>query len=273
MHRLAQPAVIAALLTPFDEKGRVELEALREHVERLVDEGVDGVMPCGTTGEGPLLDDDEVASVTAAAVEAVGGRVPVLAHVGRPGTARTIRLARRALASGAAAVSAVVPYYYALEDAQVVGHYRALIEAAYGDAVYAYTIPARTGNELSVAAARTLAGDGLAGVKDSTKSLDRHREYLGLGIAVLMGSDGMVFEALAAGAAGCVSALANVRPDLLVRLKRASVEGRVDEAQAAQEELSSLRGALAQAPPLVGLKQAVGETLPGYPAAVRAPLG
>ena len=83
----------------------------------------------------------------------------------------------------------------------------------------------------------------------------------------------MVFEALAAGAAGCVSALANVRPDLLVRLKEAVLEGRVDEARAAQEELSSLRRALAQAPPLVGLKEAVGETLPAYPASVRAPLG
>ena len=273
MHRLAQPAVIAALLTPFDEEGRVELEVLREHVERLVDEGVDGVMPCGTTGEGPLLDDDEIASVTAAAVEAAGERVPVLAHVGRPDTAGTIRLTRRALGSGAAAVSAVVPYYYALGDAQVVGHYRAVIDAADGNAVYAYTIPACTGNELSVEAVRILARDGLAGVKDSTKSLDRHREYLGLGIAVLMGSDGMVFEALAAGAAGCVSALANVRPDLLVRLKEAVLEGRVDEARAAQEELSSLRRALAQAPPLVGLKEAVAETLPAYPASVRAPLG
>ena len=76
-------------------------------------------MPGGTTGESALLSDDEVAGVVRATVEAAGGRVPVLAHVGRPGTAPTLALARRALDDGAAAVAAVVPYYYAATDDQV----------------------------------------------------------------------------------------------------------------------------------------------------------
>ena len=247
--------------------------ALREHVAFLVDAGVDALMPCGTTGEGPLLEEDEAATVVEAAVAAAGGRVPVLAHVGRASTGATVRLARRAIGSGAAAVSAVVPYYYALEDEQVLAHYRALLDAAGTTPALAYNIPARTGNDLRPDAVRTLAADGLAGIKDSTKSLDRHREYLRLGgpsFAVFMGSDSMVADALRAGAAGCVSALANVRPDLLVRLARAAPQA---EADALQAELSALRAKLSQGPALVGLKRALSEQLAGYPSALRPPLG
>lgn len=273
MSTLAPRAVVVALLTPFDEDGGLAPAPLREHVEFLVAAGVDALMPCGTTGEGPLLDEEEICSVVAAVVDAAEGRIPVLAHVGRPDTAATARLARRALAAGAAAVSAVVPYYYALEDAQIVAHYRALIDAADGRPAYAYTIPARTGNDLSVDAVRELGRDGLAGVKDSTKSLERHRDYLRAGLAVFMGSDGMVAEALAAGAAGCVSALANVRPDLLLRLKDAAAAGRHDEASAAQEEVSTLRAELSRGRALVGLKAAAADRFPGYPSALRGPLG
>ena len=264
---------MVALLTPFRTDGHPDAAALREHVEYLIEKDVDGLMACGTTGEGPLLSEVDVRSVVATVVEAARGRVPVLAHVGRPDTLGTIRLARGALADGADGVSAVVPYYYALDDAQVVSHYRALIDAADGSPAYAYTIPARTGNELSVPAARALAGDGLAGVKDSTKSFDRHREYLETGLAVFMGSDGMVAPAFAAGAAGCVSALANVRPDLLVRLKRAAAAGRDEEASGAQDGVSRLRAEVARGGGLAALKREVAARVSGYPSALRAPLG
>jgi dihydrodipicolinate synthase/N-acetylneuraminate lyase len=264
---------VVALLTPFGRDGHPDAAALRAHVEYLIEEGVDGLMPCGTTGEGPLLSEAEVASVVATVVEAARGRVPVLAHVGRPDTAGTVRLARRTLADGADGVSAVVPYYYALEDAQIVAHYRALIDVADATPAYAYTIPSRTGNELSLEAARSLARDGLAGIKDSTKSFERHRDFLGTGLAVLMGSDGLVAQALKAGAAGCVSAVANVRPDVLVRLKEAAAAGREDEASAAQEEVSALRAELSRGRPLVGLKRAAAERLSGYRSSARAPLG
>src|SRR5207253_8042916 len=129
---------------------------------------------------------DEVVRIVAATVRASAGRVPVQAHVGRPSTPATVELARRALAEGAAAVSAVVPYYYALGEQEVVSHYRALV-AAVDAPVYAYTIPARTGNELPPSAVRELGAEGLAGVKDSTKSLDRLREYVECEVEVLVG--------------------------------------------------------------------------------------
>ena len=271
---------VAALFTPFGEDGRVDRDALDAHVRFLFEHRMDAVMPCGTTGEGALLEEDEVAEVVEATVRAAEQRT-VIAHVGRPGTDATIRLGRRAVNAGATAISAVTPYYYPLTHEQALRHYRSLLEAFSDTPVFAYTIPERTGNELQRETLEALAEEGLAGLKDSTKSFERHLEYLaatkGQDVRVLMGSDGMVLQALRAGAAGSVSALANVRPDLLIQLKRSFLEGREDDSERVQGEIAELRASLSQGPALAALKKAVSERLAGmgvrYPSALRAPLG
>lgn len=253
------PQVIVALLTPFSPDGSLDGDALAEHVDFLVEAGVDGLMPCGTTGEGPLLELEEIDEVIRATIEAAGGRLPVIAHVGRPGTEATARLLKQALASGAAAVAAVTPYYYVPTGAEVIEHYRRLISAAQGSPVYAYVIPGRTQVDLPPDALRTLGEDGLAGVKDSTKSWERHLEYLECGVEVFVGTDGFVVESFRAGSTGCVSALANVRPDLLCAAR---------DGAGVQAEISALREQL----PFSRLKAAVSDRIPGYPATSRAPL-
>lgn len=277
-------SIMAALLTPFDDRGGVDNEALRAHVDHLVSEGVDGIMPCGTSGEGPLLDEDEVAAVIGTVVEGAAGRVPVLAHVGRAATRETVRLGRKATDAGANALVACMPYYYALDERQVVNHYTTLM-ASTDVQVYAYTIPSRTGNDLSPGAVRVLAGEGLAGLKDSTKSFERHLEYLEIArgaadpdpFAVFMGSDAMLLDALQAGAAGSVSALANLRPDLLSSLKRAFLEDDQVQAKSLQEEIARLRAEVSRGPALMALKVAVARRLSAkgiaYSARLRAPLG
>jgi dihydrodipicolinate synthase/N-acetylneuraminate lyase len=277
-------SILTALLTPFDDRGEVDHGALRAHVELLISEGVDGIMPCGTTGEGPLLDSDEAAAVIGTVVGAAGDRVPVLAHIGRAATRETVRLGQRATHAGAAALTACVPYYYALDERQVVHHYKALMASA-STPVYAYTIPSRTGNDLSSDAVRELAGEGLAGLKDSTKSFERHLEYLDVGraglgpekFAVFMGSDTMVLDALEAGAAGSVTALANLRPDLLISLKRAFIDDNKMKAKSLQEEITRVRAEVSGGPALSGLKAAVAHRLSdkgiAYPPGLRAPLG
>src|SRR3954466_9666877 len=216
---LPRPAVVVALLTPYERGGGgVDEGALRAHVDWLVEAGVDGLMPCGTTGEGPLLSDAEVAGVVRATVAAADGRMPVLAHGGRPGTATTLALARGAVADGAAAVAAVVPYYYAAGDDAVRAHYAALLDGV--DApVYAYTIPSHTHRELEPALLERLIGDGLAGLKDSTKSAKRHRQYtaavaaVGAPFALFTGTATLAHEAILGGSAGAVLALANLHPE------------------------------------------------------------
>ena len=218
---------------------------------------MDGVLVAGTTGEGPLLGDDEVVEV----VSAVAGETRVLAHVGRPSTAATVALARRALGAGADEVSVVVPYYYELGDEQLLAHFAAVAPAL------AYVIPARTVNDVSASLLDRLADVGVVGVKDSTKSLDRHEEYLELargrpGFRVYMGSDGLAAAALERGATGLISAVANARPELVVALR--------DGKREVEPELLAVR---AEAGDLAGLKRLVAERIDGYPVAVRAPLG
>ena len=277
-------SIVTALLTPFDEDREIDHDALREHVDDLISDGVDGIMPCGTSGEGPLLSETEAAAVIRTVVEAAAGRVPVLAHVGRAATRETVRLGGKATDAGATALTACVPYYYALEERQIVDHYTTLM-ASTKTPVYAYTIPSRTGNELSSDAVRALATAGLAGIKDSTKSFEQHLEYLEVaravadsdGFAVFMGSDTMVLDAFEAGAAGSVTALANLRPDLLASLKKAFIAGEKAEAKTLQQEITRVRSEVSGGPALSGLKAAVACRLSAkgiaYPAGLRAPLG
>jgi 4-hydroxy-tetrahydrodipicolinate synthase len=272
------PVVIPALLTPFDEGGGIDRAALRAHVEFVLEGGVGGLMPCGTTGETALLDDDEVIEVVAGVVEAVGGRVPVVAHVGRPGTRATQRLIERAVEVGADGVAAIVPYYYSLEDAQIVAHYRALIDTVQETPLFAYTFPARTGNDLSPAALTALADDGLAGLKDSTGDAARHAEYLEAApdIDIFVGSPSLLLGSLRAGSRGSVAALANLRPDLIVQLVDAFRNDDDEEAARLQQEIVDLEREVRAGPTLVGLKRAVAEAMAKrgepYPVVPRRPL-
>lgn len=258
---VSRPEIVVALLTPFASRGDVDQGALDAHLEFLLQSGVDAVMPAGTTGEGPLLDDAELIALVSRIVAKTEGRLRVVAHIGRPATAATAELVRQALHElHADAASAVVPYYYALSDDEVLRHFQALLAAADGGDLYAYTIPARTGNELSADVVRRLGADGLKGVKDSTKSWQRHLDYLECGVDVLIGTDSLAVDSIRAGSAGCVSALANVRPDLLCRAR----DG--DDVQA---EISELRARL----PFAALKRELAGLIPGYPTGYRAPLG
>ena len=178
--------ICVALLTPFTTSGDVALDALEMHTEFLIAEGVTSLMPSGTTGEGMLLEPREAVEIVRCVARVARGRANVLAHVGRASTRETVAVAQRVQEMSVAAVSAVVPYYYRYSDAQIRDHYLALLGSVTVP-VYAYTIPDRTGNTLTCSVVRELAAAGLKGVKDSSKSLAVHREYLGVGIRCVDG--------------------------------------------------------------------------------------
>ena len=277
--RLAPAAVIPALLTPYDADGAVDRDALRAHVGWLVDQGVDGIMPCGTTGETAFLSDDEVVEVVEAVVAGAAGRVPVIAHVGRPSTRATARLIAAAVDLGAAGVSAIVPYYYAFGEREIVAHFRALLRAAGDTPLYAYSFPARTGNAFSPEAFGALVADGLAGMKDSTSDDALHEAYLAAApeAEVFVGSPSHLLHALRAGSRGGVAALANLRPELVLALAAAWRDGDDAEAERLQEEVRAAERALASDHALAALKRGVAELIAErgghYPAALRSPLG
>jgi len=273
------PAVLPALLTPFDERGEPDAAALREHVEFVIEGGVHGIMPCGTTGETALLEPDEVIAVVTAVVEAAAGRVPVVAHVGRPSTKATARLIERAVDAGAAGVSAIVPYYYAFDDQAIVAHFRALLEVAGDTPLLAYEFPDRTGNRLSAEAFGTLVGVGLGGLKDSTGSVEIHQAFLAAApdAQVFIGSPSLMLGSLRGGSRGCVAALANLHPALIVALADAWRAGDDEEAERLQAEIVEIEADVRAGRPLVGLKTAVAEAMSArgarYPSALRSPLG
>jgi dihydrodipicolinate synthase/N-acetylneuraminate lyase len=280
--RLHAPAIVPALLTPYDADGAVDRVALRAHVEWLVERGIDGLMPCGSTGETAMLSDDDVIEVVETSVAAAGGRIPVIAHVGRPATRATIDLGRRALDAGADAISAVVPYYQPLSSEHVLGHYRALMGELGAERVLAYWIPTHSNNELGAEQLGVLAAEGLAGFKDSTKSAERHEAYAAAvkaagrdDFALLVGSGKLLLRSARAGSAGAVLAVANLHPELCGRLRDAIREGDDEAAEVLQGELTRAEEATAFIP---DLKREVAERMRTeagveYGPALRAPFG
>lgn len=274
--------VHVALLTPAGPAGGLDETALAGHVSWLAEAGVDALFVAGTTGEGPLLEDVDVARAVTCAVAAAGDGVRVVAQVGRPATAATIRLARMAVDAGASAVAAVVPYFFALDDDQLLRHFASVSEALAPVPLIVYNIPARTGNDVTAGLLDRLFGHGVAGLKDSTKSFERHLKYLEVaarhdGRHIYMGSDSLALDALQSGASGVTSAVANVMPELVVGLRDAVAAGELEKARKLQGEISALRAETQRERPLVVLKRRLGrrleETGRGYPTAVRLPLG
>jgi 4-hydroxy-tetrahydrodipicolinate synthase/2-dehydro-3-deoxy-phosphogluconate/2-dehydro-3-deoxy-6-phosphogalactonate aldolase len=269
-------------VTPADGEGLLDEQALAAHVDWLAGCGVDGVLVAGTTGEGPLLDDDEVIAAVAAAAEAAAGRLQVVAHVGRPSTRATIRLAREAQAAGATSIAAVVPYFFAFGEDQLLAHFSELAAAVPSLPVVAYTIPVRTHHEVPAALFERMLEAGVAGIKDSTKSEERHAEYLEVaarhaGARVYMGSDGLALLALRSGATGLMSAVANAMPDRVIALRDAVAQEAWDSATSLQDEMLAFRTQIKQGPDFVALKGEVAQRLAAgghtYPTGVRRPLG
>jgi len=268
------PRFLAAISTPFAEDGSVALDAFAEHVAWLADAGLGGVFVAGTTGEGVLLEDDEIAALTERAVAA--GDLQVIAQVGRPSTHATARLARRAIDLGADAVAAYVPWFYPATDADARTHFHGLLQAAGDTPAFLYNIPRRTVNDLSAELAGELAAAGFKGMKDSTGSFERHEGYLdatrGQDFELYIGSEPLVLRAYREGAAGAITGLAGARPELFVRLREALGAADDAAAEAAQSEIATAKAEVeSEGSTVAAVKRRVAAQLAGYPAAPRAP--
>lgn len=270
--------ILAPLVTPYAADGSVDTRSLAAHASALAEEGIDGFFVCGTNGEGPLLTDDEIVAATRAIATAVPGR-EVIPQVGRISTHASQTLLARCVDAGATAVAVVTPYYYALSEDALCAHYETLIRASGDTPLHAYAIPAYARNDLVPRVVAHLAERGLAGIKDSTKSLDRHRAYtqiMGRGrFRTFVGSDDLVLAACKLGSSGAIPAIANVRPDLLAKLVAAAVSGDDSTAARLQHDVTAARASLRDGG-LGALKAAVAAFMAArgawYSEAVRSPL-
>ncbi len=239
--------VFPALLTPFTDDGeRIDAAALRAHIAWLIAHGVHGLMPAGSTGEGPLLTLAERQQLLEVVVDAAAGRVPVLAHIGAITTRETIALVRHARDCGAQAASVVTPYYFRVPDEALIAHACRVAEAAPDLPIFLYNIPQNTGNALSRAVVEAIIArcPNVVGVKDSSDALDAIVRFTTVAdgrFQVLCGSDRLLCDALQAGAQGSVSGNANLFPEIVVGLWEAFARGDLASARERQQQLDRAR--------------------------------
>ncbi len=266
---------ITALVTPFDEAGRVDEGALAALAGWQVEQGIHGIAPCGTTGEGATLTDDEHGRVIAVVAEAVAGRVPVVAGCGSNDTRRTVEGARRAADAGADALLVVSPYYNKPNRSGMVAHYRAVAEAT-DLPVMVYNVPGRTGQNLGAELVLELAEiDGISSVKEASGDLDQIATILASrppGFGVFSGDDSLALPTVALGADGVVSVVGNEAPGPMAAMLDAALAGELSRARELHYRLLPLmRANFAESNP-VPVKTALG-ILGRCREDLRAPLG
>jgi 4-hydroxy-tetrahydrodipicolinate synthase len=219
---------MTAIVTPFLENGEVDHEALARLVRWQVDQGIQGLVPAGTTGEGATLADVEHQAVIRTVVEAVDGRVAVIAGCGSNDTVRTVDAARRVEAAGADGLLVVSPYYNKPNRSGMVAHYRAVAEAT-ALPVVVYNVPGRTAQNLGAELILELAElPGVAAVKEASGDLDQIATILDSrpdSLAVLSGDDPLCLPTLALGADGIISVVSNEAPLEMSQMVAAALEG------------------------------------------------
>jgi 4-hydroxy-tetrahydrodipicolinate synthase len=238
---------LVALITPMREDGSLDEDAFARFITWQIEQGTDGLVPAGTTGESPTLSHAEHHRVVEIAVEVAAKRVPVIAGAGSNSTAEAISLARHAARVGADGVMVVTPYYNKPSQEGLFQHYTAVADAA-GLPLIVYNIPSRSVVDLSVETIARLAKHRhIVGVKDATANLTRPlhtRRACGAGFIQLSGEDHTVLSFMAAGGDGCISVTANVAPRQCADLHAAWQAGRVEEAIALQDALVPLHDAM-----------------------------
>jgi len=264
---------IPALVTPF-ENGRVAEDTFRELVEWQIDEGSNGLVPCGTTGEAATLSTDEHRRVIEIAVEVARGRVPVIAGCGSNNTAHAIELTRIAKQAGADAALHVPPYYNRPNQDGIYAHLSAVAEEDIP--VILYNVPSRTITDISVETMGKLSRlPNVVGVKDASGNVARvsaQRQACGEQFVQLSGNDDMALGFSAMGGKGCISVSANVAPKLCSKFQEAMREGRWDEALELQDRLYPLHAALFSDASPGPVKYALSRVKNGFPTELRAPM-
>ena len=231
--------VLTAAVTPFDADGAVDYDRYRELCKFLVDNGSDGVVVNGTTGEASTLSEEERTGLITAALEAIGDRAIVVAGTGTNSTEHSIHLTQQAQAAGAHAVLVVTPYYNKPPQRGIVAHFEA-VAAATDLPVVAYNIPGRCVINIEP---ETMAELGeipnVKAVKQSNDDLDQARRIVELGLDLYAGDDNLVLPFVGLGGVGGVCVHTHVVGPQVKEMIRRFRAGEVDVARQLDEELAA----------------------------------
>jgi dihydrodipicolinate synthase/N-acetylneuraminate lyase len=262
---------VAASVTPMKDGGRsVDIEAIGELTAFLAAGGVDGLLACGTTGEGVLLSVAERRGVAEAFLRARPAGLKIAVHAGAQTTADTVTLAAHALVVGADAVAVIGPPYFPLDEEEILRHMVSAANACDPVPFYLYEFAARSGYAIPLETVKRIreAAPNVVGLKVSDMPFDAVRPYLSLGMDVFLGQEPLALEGMEAAAMGSVSGLATAFPEVVVELihersdaAHASVVMLRDRLKgipfhAAMKEVLAIRGVLIRTdvrPPLRGL--------------------
>ena len=235
--------VLTATVTPFDAGGAIDYERYAELCAFLVDNGSDGVVVCGTTGESPNLSDDERLQLLRTALEAVGDRATVVAGTGTYSTAHSVHLTAQAHEAGADCFLVVTPYYNKPPQRGIVEHFKAIASVT-DRTVMAYNIPGRAVINIEPETMARLAEiPNVRAVKQANADLDQARRIVELGLDLYAGDDNIVFPFLELGGVGGVCVHTHVVgpqvKEMISRFRAGDVEGakRIDEELAPAYEL------------------------------------
>ena len=270
MMQIELKGIIPPILTPMNSDESVNLDVLREQIERMIEDGVHGLFPFGTNGEGYILSEKEKIEVLEVTIDQVNGRVPVYAGTGCISTADTIRMSKKAQELGADVLSIITPSFALASQKELYNHY-AEVAKHVDIPIVLYNIPARTGNKLLPETVAKLAKDVdvIMGAKDSSGDWDNLQAYINLtrdldkGFKVLSGNDSLILPCLKAGGAGGIAGCANVYPHVLASIYDLFKAGKLEEAEVAQESIASFRAIFKYGNPNTVVKKAV--SMLGYP--------
>lgn len=236
-----------ALVTPFTN-GAVDEEAYRAHIEWQIEQGIDGLVPCGTTGESATLSHAEHVQVIKICVDQVKGRVPVLAGAGSNNTTEAVELARHAKDAKADGALLITPYYNKPTQAGLIAHFAAIANGVSMPFIV-YNVPGRTSVNLlpqTVAALKKQVPD-VVGIKEATGNLTQISEvieFCGRDFTVLSGDDFTVLPTLAIGGHGVISVVSNVAPAMMRKLCKAWRKGDIEKARKLHYKLAPISRAM-----------------------------
>ena len=223
-----------ALITPFTGSGAVDERALRGFVEWQLDEGIDFVVPCGSTGEAATMTFAEHRRVVEITVEQVAGRVPVVAGAGSNDTVKAIELSRAMREAGATHLLHASPMYNKPPQRGIVAHFTAIADAVTLPIVV-YNVPGRTGSNIEAGTMLELAKHpGIVSVKEASGNLPQITDCIRgrpAGFTVLSGDDELTLPILALGGDGLISVVSNVVPKFMTALVTMARGGRFEDAQ------------------------------------------
>jgi len=221
-----------ALVTPFSN-GKLDEVALRKHIDFQIEQGIDGVVPCGTTGEASTLTHDEHIEVVRITVEHVNGRVPVVAGSGSNSTKEALELTRRVKEVGADASLMITPYYNKPTQDGLYQHF-SVIAGEIDIPIVLYNVPGRTGvNMLPETVARLAKLPNIVGLKDATADLIQASYTLQVvpdDFILLSGEDALVYPLLTIGGSGVISVTSNIAPAEMAGMCRSYLDGDIKTA-------------------------------------------